>query len=79
MKVIKRYSNRKLYDSEISKYINLKTLVVDCLQNRDFMVVDNESHRDVTIKTLMEGFHKYAKIDETTIRELIKTFVGENV
>lgn len=52
-KVVKRYANRKLYDTETSQYVTL-TQVQDFVKSgREVMVIDNASKRDITAKTLL--------------------------
>ena len=52
-KVIRRYANRKLYDTAESKYITLKQIVADIRSGADIQVVDNESKQDITAATLL--------------------------
>ena len=54
VRVIKKYSNRRLYDTEISKYItldNVKQLVVDDI---DFIVKDVKTDEDLTRGILLQ-------------------------
>jgi polyhydroxyalkanoate synthesis repressor PhaR len=54
MRVIKKYPNRRLYDTEISKYITLddvKNLVLDGV---DFNVKDVKSEEDLTRSILLQ-------------------------
>jgi polyhydroxyalkanoate synthesis repressor PhaR len=74
MKVYKRYSNRKLYDTVQSRYVTLKDIEFDSKNGVEFLVVDNESKRDLTKETLMAVIFKYADIDETTLHELIYAY-----
>lgn len=53
-RVIKKYPNRRLYDTEQSKYITLsdvRELVMDCV---GFKVVDTSSNSDITRQILMQ-------------------------
>lgn len=52
-RLIKRYANRKLYDTEASKYITLKQIVADIRAGANIQVVDNESKADITAATLL--------------------------
>lgn len=52
-KVIRRYANRKLYDTETSKYTTLKAIVGEVTSGRDVQVVDNVSKEDITVPTLL--------------------------
>ena len=52
--LIKRYSNRRLYNCSISKYINLKDLIKVILENQLFKVEDHFSGEDLTQQTLIQ-------------------------
>lgn len=52
-KVIKRYANRKLYDTEESKYITLGEIAAFIKAGREVQVVDNVSKVDITGQTLL--------------------------
>jgi len=55
-KVVKRYQNRKLYDTETSRYVTLTELNAFVKAGREVMVIDNASKRDITAKTLLASF-----------------------
>jgi polyhydroxyalkanoate synthesis repressor PhaR len=46
--LIKRYANRKLYNTESSRYITLKGIAELLHEERDIKVIDNESGNDIT-------------------------------
>lgn len=46
--VVKKYANRRLYDTESSSYITLETLAEMVRQGRDFVVYDAKSGDDIT-------------------------------
>ena len=46
--LIKRYANRKLYNTESSRYITLKGISELVREGREIRVVDNESGDDIT-------------------------------
>ena len=46
--IIKKYANRRLYDTESSSYITLERLAEMVRQKRDFKVVDAKSGEDIT-------------------------------
>ena len=46
--LIKRYANRKLYDTESSRYITLKGISELLRDGKDIRVIDNESGQDIT-------------------------------
>lgn len=51
---VKRYSNRKLYDTSSSTYVNLDGLAAYIQSGEDVVVVENESEKDITAETLMQ-------------------------
>ena len=46
--IIKKYANRRLYDTESSTYITLERLAEMVRQKRDFKVIDAKSGEDIT-------------------------------
>ncbi len=54
MKTIKKYSNRRLYDTDQSAYITLEELARLIREGHDVEVVDAKSDRDLTQATLAQ-------------------------
>lgn len=54
MPVIKRYPNRKLYDTEAKQYITLDGIAEMIRAGREVQVVDNASGEDLTAVTLSQ-------------------------
>jgi len=52
--VIKKYSNRKLYDSSRSHYITLEEIAALIREGKQVKVVDSASHEDLTTVTLAQ-------------------------
>ena len=52
--VIKKYANRRLYDTESSAYITLERLAEMVRQKRDFKVVDAKTGDDITHNVLTQ-------------------------
>lgn len=52
--VIKRYPNRKLYDTNQSCYVTLEEISGLVRQGNDVMVVDNKTKEDITTLTLLQ-------------------------
>lgn len=52
--VIKKYANRRLYDTESSSYITLERLAEMVRQKRDFKVIDAKSGEDITHNVLTQ-------------------------
>ncbi len=53
-KVIKRYQNRKLYDTQQSCYVTLDDIAKMIRTNEKVTVVDNKTKRDITASTLSQ-------------------------
>lgn len=54
LKVIKRYANRKLYDTERSSYVTLEDLSLMIKAGDEIQVIDNKSGEDLTAVTLAQ-------------------------
>lgn len=52
MKVIKKYNNRKMYDTTSSKYVTLNDIGNMVLNNEEVIVIDNVTKQDITSLTL---------------------------
>jgi polyhydroxyalkanoate synthesis repressor PhaR len=53
-RIIKRYANRKLYDTEFSSYVTLEQIAELIRQGVDVQIVDNTSKEDLTSVTLAQ-------------------------
>lgn len=53
-RIIKKYPNRRLYDTGISRYITLDDVKKLVMQGIDFTVVDVKTHEDLTRTILMQ-------------------------
>ncbi len=53
-RLIKRYPNRKLYDTEESRYITLRTLSELIRSGEEVQIVDNISGADITHEILLQ-------------------------
>ncbi|MDE2342828.1 MAG: polyhydroxyalkanoate synthesis repressor PhaR [Betaproteobacteria bacterium] len=54
VRLIKKYPNRRLYDTETSSYITLSEVKQLVLDHRDFQVVDAKTNQDLTRSILMQ-------------------------
>lgn len=54
VRVIKKYPNRRLYDTEISRYITLEDIRQLVLDNVQFRVEDKRTHEDITRSILLQ-------------------------
>lgn len=52
--IIKKYANRRLYNTETSSYITLDHLAVMTREGRDFKVVDAKTDEDITHNVLTQ-------------------------
>src|SRR5688572_16296564 len=53
-RVIKRYANRKLYDTQRSRYVTLDQIAEMIRAGEDVKIVDNNSKEDLTAMTLAQ-------------------------
>ena len=53
-KVIKRYGNRKLYDTERSSYVVLNDIAKMIRNKEEVQIIDNETKDDITSATLTQ-------------------------
>lgn len=53
-RIVKRYANRKLYDTERSCYVTLEDISVMVKEGADVKVMDNKSGEDLTTVTLAQ-------------------------
>ena len=54
MRIIKKYPNRRLYDTEDSKYITLEDISVLVTENKEFVVIDSKTESDLTRNILLQ-------------------------
>lgn len=60
-RVIKRYENRKLYDTQDRRYISLEEIAGLIRKGEDVQIVDNSSNEDITIHTLTQVIFEEGK------------------
>jgi len=53
-RVIKKYPNRRLYDTEESRYITLADIKELVLNRTDLVVIDKKSEKDITRSILLQ-------------------------
>jgi len=81
--VVKKYANRRLYNTESSSYITLDTLAEMIRNGRDFVVYDAKSGEDITRSVLTqiiveEEGKGTAMLPTSFLRQLIG-FYGDNL
>lgn len=72
MKIYKKYSNRKIYCLEKSKYVGLQDIFNDLKQGADVIVKMHGSEKDVTNEVLRESVARFADLDNKTLAQLAK-------
>ena len=76
-KVIKRYANRKLYDTERSCYVTLEEISLMIKEGEDVRVVDNKTKDDLTAVTLaqiiVEEEKKVSRMPLKLLRSIIQS------
>lgn len=73
IRVIKRYSNRKLYDTVTSKYVTLNN-ILDYVKGGDsIQVVSNTTKADITREVLFNALveQEKTKVDGISVENLI--------
>jgi polyhydroxyalkanoate synthesis repressor PhaR len=75
-KVIKRYTNRKLYDTVESRYVTLDEIAEMIKAGAEVKIIDNRTKEDLTSVTLaqiiFEEEKKTSKVSLEMLRELIR-------
>ena len=75
-KIIKRYTNRKLYDTVESRYVTLDEIAVMVKAGTEVKILDNRSKEDLTSVTLaqiiFEEEKKTSKMSLRTLKDLIR-------
>lgn len=79
MRTIKKYPNRRLYDTELSKYITLSHIRDLVLEKEQFVVIDKKSGDDITRSILMQVIseqeqHGEPVMTEDFLSQIIRTY-----
>ena len=80
-KIIKRYQNRKLYDTHQSCYVTLEEIARMIRAGDDLKVIDNKTQRDITSSTLTQLLFETEKKSNKVVpigllKEIIKSGDG---
>ncbi|SMF08265.1 polyhydroxyalkanoate synthesis repressor PhaR [Alteromonadaceae bacterium Bs31] len=84
MILIKKYPNRRLYDTSQSQYVNLETIKQLVMEHKDFKVIDSKSEDDLTKSILLqiiseqEASDQQAILTQTVLKQLIR-FYGSDM
>jgi len=77
MKPIRRYSNRKLYDTHESHYVTLQALAALVRSGEDFQVVDHGTNRAPDHRDLgsdhLRGGEAGSRLPATELRRIIQS------
>ena len=76
VRIIKRYQNRKLYDTFQSCYVTLEEIAQIIREGNEIQVIDNKSKNDITYMTMIQLlFDQERKSTRATDVELLKRVV----
>lgn len=75
MRTIKRYSNRKLYDTQEKKYITLDTIAELIRAGEDVEVIENDTGEDLTAVTLSQIIFEQQKRSSSTPLDLFTNVI----
>lgn len=82
-RVIKKYPNRRLYDTEISRYITLEEIRQLVLQGDDFRVIEKRTGHDITRTILLQVISEQEEggnpIFSTQVLRTIIRFYGDSM
>ena len=77
-RIVKRYSNRKLYDTKDSRYVTLLQIAEMVRGGEEVQIIDNNSKEDLTEVTLAQIIYEEKKANSRavplqTLKDLIHT------
>jgi len=76
IKTIKRYQNRKLYDTHESSYVTLDEIAKMIKNGEDIRVIDNKTKNDITSATLTQLLYESERKAKTQPSvELLKEII----
>lgn len=84
MIIIKKYPNRRLYDTAKSQYINLEAIKEMVMGHKEFQVLDSKTQEDLTknillqIITEQESNDQQAILTQTVLKQVIR-FYGSDM
>lgn len=81
--IIKKYANRRLYDTEVSRYITLDDIKQYVLDNISFQVIDAKLETDITKSTLFQIIANHEESGSPTfsseiLQHIIRSY-GDNL
>jgi polyhydroxyalkanoate synthesis repressor PhaR len=72
-RLIKRYANRKLYDTHLSRYVTLPQIAELVRAGEDVQIIDNRTKENLTGVTLAQIIYESEKSAEESTRQGAKT------
>jgi polyhydroxyalkanoate synthesis repressor PhaR len=66
-RVIKRYSNRKLYDLKESRYVTLQEVASFLQEGDEVQIIDNKTQEDITKATLAQILYEQEKANQSNL------------
>ena len=72
-RVIKRYANRKLYDTRESRYVTLPQIAELVRNGEDVQIIDNRTKENLTSITLAQIIYESEKSAEASSKQGVKT------
>lgn len=75
MRHIKKYANRKLYDTEAKRYVSLAGIACLVRQGEDVQVVDNQTGEDITSLILSQILREHQRQGGLVPRTLLTALV----
>ena len=69
LRVIKKYPNRRLYDTVESRYITLEDMRRLVMQRVEFSVVDKRTQQDITRPVLLQVIAEHEQRDGTVLSQ----------
>jgi polyhydroxyalkanoate synthesis repressor PhaR len=74
-RIIKRYTNRKLYDTDESRYVTLPEIAEMVKDGHDVRIIDNRSKEDLTSVTLAQIIYEEEKRSSGTPLFVLKGMI----
>jgi polyhydroxyalkanoate synthesis repressor PhaR len=74
-RIVKRYTNRKLYDTQESKYVTLGDVASMVSIGQEVQVIDNLTKTDITGQTLLQAIVESEtefQADTSTLKDVIR-------
>ncbi|NND65618.1 MAG: polyhydroxyalkanoate synthesis repressor PhaR [Gammaproteobacteria bacterium] len=75
-RVIKKYPNRRLYDTEESRYITLTDIKRLVMENVNFMVIDKKSSRDITNTIMLQVI---CELEQAGLSPMTRNCLGDMI